>query len=232
MTAIDKLATDEIAQPITRQRLVLIDDHAVMRLGLAQLINDQPDLQVCGEAANANEATALIARLNPDLIIVDITLTQGTDGIDLIKMVRNSTPDLPILVPSMHDETIYAERVLRAGAKGYITKQEAPESILAAIRKVLGGEIYLSDRIASRMLNIATGNRKNNHQTSLDRLSDRELQVFRLIAEGLSVRQIAEKLELSVKTIETHREHIKEKLNLESSTQLLRYAVQYGMNNS
>ena len=212
-------------------RLVLIDDHAVMRLGLGRLINDQPDMEVCGEAANANDAMNLLEQVNPDLAIVDITLKQGTDGIELIKLFRNRKPEMPILVLSMHDEAIYAERVLRGGAKGYITKQEAPENIMAAIRKVLAGEIYLSDKIASRMLNIATGNRKNVEQSALDRLSDRELQVFRFIAEGLSIRQIAAKLFLSVKTIETHREHIKDKLNLESSTQLLRYAVQYGINN-
>jgi DNA-binding NarL/FixJ family response regulator len=218
-------------QDSQKRRLILIDDHAVMRLGLARLINDQADMCVCGEAANADDALALIDSCNPDLAILDITLKHGTDGIELTKTLRARNPEVVILVLSMHDETIYAERVLRAGAKGYITKQEAPENILAAVRKVLSGEIYLNDKIASRMLNIATGNRKGTEDSALDRLSDRELQVFRLIAEGLSIREIAEKLFLSVKTIETHREHIKEKLKLTSSNQLLRYAVQHGVNN-
>ena len=153
----------------------------------------------------------------------------GSDGIELIKELRTLQPDLLTLVLSMHDEVLYAERVLRAGAKGYVTKQEAPEKVMIAIQCVLAGEVYVSERVAARLLKAVTGSRSDAGETPLDRLSNRELQVFRLIGAGMSIRDIAEKLLLSTKTIETHREHIKEKLRLKSSSELLRYAVQYGI---
>jgi DNA-binding NarL/FixJ family response regulator len=210
-------------------RVVLVDDHPMVRQGLARLINDENDLCVCGEADSAAAAIELIHSVKPDLAIIDISMG-GADGIELIKDLRIHRPEMPVLVLSMHDESLYAERVLRAGAKGYVTKQEAPEKVMTAIRRVLAGEVYVSERIAARLLKAVTGARGDGGQSPLDRLSDRELQVFRLIGGGMSVREIAEKLFLSVKTIETHREHIKDKLNLKSSSELLRYAVQYGVN--
>jgi DNA-binding NarL/FixJ family response regulator len=210
-------------------RILLVDDHPMVRQGLARLINDEADLCVCGEADSASAALAMLNSVQPDLAVVDISMG-GVDGIELVKELRNVRPQMPTLVLSMHDESLYAERVLRAGAKGYVTKQEAPDKVMTAIRRVLAGDVYVSQKIASRLLKAVTGPQKEPMLSPLDRLSDRELQVFRLIGSGLSVREIAEKLFLSVKTIETHREHIKEKLNLKSAAELLRYAVQYGIN--
>ena len=209
-------------------KVMLVDDHPVVRQGLARLINDEPDLRVCGEADNAEDALVIVARENPNVAVVDISM-KGADGIELIKRLRTISPAMPTLVLSMHDEALYAERVLRAGGKGYVTKQEAPENVMIAIRRVLSGEVYVSDRIAARLLKAVTGD-KPEGQSPLDRLSDRELQVFRLIGGGMSVREIADSLFLSVKTVETHREHIKDKLSLKSAAELLRYAVQYGVN--
>jgi DNA-binding NarL/FixJ family response regulator len=211
-----------------KTRIVLVDDHPVVRQGLARLINDEPDLCVCAEADSAAAALDVVDLQKPDLVLVDISMG-GTDGIELIKDLRVRVPGLPALVLSMHDESLYAERVLRAGAKGYVMKQEAPEKVMTAIRRVLAGEVYVSEKIAGRLLKAMSGTKGPASESPLDRLSDRELQVFRLIGSGLSVREIADKLFLSVKTIETHREHIKEKLNLKSSSELLRYAVQYGI---
>ena len=213
----------------SKLRVILVDDHPMVRQGLAQLINDEADLCVCAEADNAATALELIASMLPDLAIIDISMG-GVDGIELLKQLKLRQPDLVTLVLSMHDETLYAERVLRAGAKGYVTKQEAPEKVMTAIRRVLAGEVYVSEKIAAQLLKTVTGSRPEAGQTPLDRLSNRELQVFRLIGGGMSMREIAEKLFLSTKTIETHREHIKEKLSLKSSSELLRYAVQYGVN--
>jgi DNA-binding NarL/FixJ family response regulator len=213
-------------RPNGKVRVLLVDDHPVVRQGLARLINDEPDLVVCGEAESAGQALELAERLRPDVAVIDISLG-GNDGLELLKDLRNRLPQMTTLVLSMHDESLYAERVLRAGAKGYVTKQEAPEKVMTAIRRVLGGEIYVSEKMAAKLLKAMTGPRQAQSDSPLDRLSDRELQVFRLIGSGMSVREIAEKLFLSVKTIETHREHIKEKLNLKSSSELLRYAVQY-----
>jgi DNA-binding NarL/FixJ family response regulator len=210
-------------------RILLVDDHPMVRQGLARLINDEPDLCVCGEADGVAAAIEILDRARPDLAVIDISMG-GTDGIELIKDLKVRRPNLPALVLSMHDESLYAERVLRAGAKGYVTKHEAPEKVMIAIRRVLAGEVYVSERIAARLINAVAGSKQNAGESPLDRLSDRELQVFRLIGGGMTVREIADKLCLSVKTIETHREHIKDKLNLKSSSELLRYAVQYGIN--
>jgi DNA-binding NarL/FixJ family response regulator len=210
-------------------KVLLVDDHPVVRQGLARLINDEADLCVCGEADSAAAALEIVSRVQPDLAVIDISMG-GADGIELIKDLRADRPELLTLVLSMHDECLYAERVLRAGARGYVTKQEPPEEVMIAIRRVLAGEVHVSNKMAGRLLKAVTGSKADAGETPLDRLSDRELQVFRLIGGGMSVREIAEKLFLSVKTIETHREHIKEKLSLKSSAELLRYAVQYGVN--
>ena len=207
-----------------KSKVVVVDDHAIVRQGLAELINDQPDLIACGEADSPAAAMKVIAETQPDVAVVDITLAQG-DGVELCRQLHERWPALAILVLSMHDESLYAERVLRAGAMGYVMKQEPQETVMAAIRRVLKGETYLSDKMASKLLRSFRGSRGSD-APPLERLSDRELQIFRLIGEGRNVKDIAEALFLSPKTIETHKEHIKQKLNLESSNDLLRYAIE------
>jgi len=210
------------AARIAKKTVFVVDDHPLLRQGLALLINREPDLTVCGEAANTQDAIKAIAAKRPDILIVDISLN-GPDGLDLLKALRSSYPDLPVLILSMHDETIYAERALRARANGYIMKQEATEKVLVAVHRILGGDIYLSERMSNKLL----------HQyfsgASVDtnsRLSDRELEVFRFIGEGCSTRHIAEKLHLSIKTVETYQAHIKDKLSLRSGRELVQYAIQ------
>jgi DNA-binding NarL/FixJ family response regulator len=209
-----------------KKRVLIIDDHPIMRQGLAQLINHQSDFMVCGEAEDAHEALKAIPVTNPDVAIVDISLKQR-NGIELIKDIRIHYPNLEILVLSMHDESLYAERVLRAGAKGYIMKQEGAEKVMVALRQILKGQVYVSDNMASKILQIFAGGRKNGSDSPMESLSDREFEVFQLIGQGRGTRQIAEDLHLSVKTVETHREHIKEKLKLKEAVSLLRFAVQW-----
>ena len=208
-----------------KARVLLIDDHAIVRQGLAELINDQPDLTVCGEADSPPEALKVIAETQPDAAIVDISLKSG-DGIELCRQVHEQWPNVALLVLSMHDEALYAERALRAGAMGYVMKQEPQETVMTAIRRILKGETHLSEPMAAKLLRSLTGRRDNADVPPLERLSDRELQVFRLIGQGRSVKDIADELFLSPKTVETHKEHIKRKLNLDSSNDLLRYAIE------
>ncbi len=210
-----------------RKRTVLIvDDHPIVREGLAQLIDQESDLQVCGQAEDAHEAMQAIRQLAPDLVIVDISL-KDTSGMELIKDLKVQYPRLPVLTLSMHDEAVYGERALRAGARGYIMKQEATEKVVTAIRRVLAGEIYVSDGMAAKMVSKIVGGGAREGGSPVECLSDRELEVFRLIGEGYSTREMAEKLHLSVKTIETYRAHIKDKLNLEDANELLRCAIQW-----
>jgi DNA-binding NarL/FixJ family response regulator len=206
-------------------RVLIVDDHPIVRQGLSLLIEQEPDLMVCGEADDAKGAMESIAETSPDIVIVDIMLKE-TSGIDLIKKIRARWANLPILVMSMYDESLYAERALRAGASGYITKEEATDKTLTVIRKVLGGEIHLSPMMVSRILQKISGG-KGRGGSSLDRLTDRELQVFHMIGQGLGTRQIAERLNVSVKTVEAYRAHIKDKLKLASSTEVMRHAVQW-----
>ena len=209
-----------------KKRVVLIDDHAIVRQGLAELINDQEDLAFVGEADSPPQAMKVIAETRPDVVVVDITLKNG-DGIELCHQVHNEWPAMAILVLSMHDETLYAERAMRAGALGYVMKQEPQETVMSAIRRVLKGETYLSEKMSSKLLRSMAGRRGADPEASpLDRLSDRELQVFRMIGQGRSVKDIADALFLSPKTVETHKEHIKQKLKLASSNDLLRYAIE------
>jgi len=204
--------------------VLIVDDHPIVRQGLAQLINQEADLQVCGQAEDAHQAMQAIRTLKPDMVIVDISL-KDTSGIELLKDIKVQHTDLPILMLSMHDEGVYAERSLRAGARGYIMKQEATERVITAIRRVLAGEVYVSDTVATRMVSkLAAG---TGHASPLDSLSDRELEVFRLIGEGHGTRQVAEKLHLSVKTIETYRAHIKEKLGYKDANELFRAAIEW-----
>lgn len=212
---------------MTKRKILIVDDHPILRKGLTLLINQETDLVVCAEAENAQMALESLETVVPDMAIVDISLP-GIDGIELIKELRLRQKDLPVLVVSMHDETLYAERSLRAGARGYIMKQEALEKVLVVIRKVLEGEIFVSDRITTKMLEKFVSVEGINQTASpIDLLSNRELTVFRLIGQGNKTRQIAERLHLSVKTVESYRAHIKDKLKLGDGTDLLKYAIQW-----
>lgn len=212
-----------------KKAVFIVDDHPLLRQGLAMMINREHDLAVCGEAEEAQAAMQAIPQCRPDILIVDISLN-GPDGLDLLKSVRSSYPDLPVLILSMHDEATYAERALRAHANGYIMKQEATEKVLVAVRRILNGEVYLSDRIANKMLQQYVGGASASLQSRLSALSDRELEVFRLIGEGRGTRQIADELYLSVKTVETYQAHLKEKLSLRSGRELIQHAIQWKMN--
>lgn len=211
---------------MTRQRVFLVDDHPIVRQGLTLLINQEPDLIVCGEAEEAASVPEALAALQPDILILDISLN-GPDGLDLLKLIRTTDSDLPILVLSMHDETAYAERALRAGANGYIMKQEATEKVLDAIRRIVRHEIYVSDRIANRMLQQMVARPATSRKPSIDCLSDRELEVFRLIGDGHGTREIAETLHLSIKTVESYQAHIKDKLSLTGGRALMQRAIEW-----
>ena len=207
-------------------RVLLVDDHPVLRKGLAQLINQDPQLAVCGEAEDAPKAIKAIETLLPDLVIMDISLKLG-NGIELLKTVKPHFPDLPVLVLSMHDEALYAERLLRAGAMGYIMKDDPAEQVLLAIGQVLAGEIFLSNRMKSRMVLQFAGRNGKVPSSTLEQLTDRELEVFGLIGGGHTTRQIADQLHLSMHTVQAYREFIKDKLNLQNSTELVQRAVHW-----
>jgi DNA-binding NarL/FixJ family response regulator len=211
-----------------KKTVFVVDDHPIVRQGLALLINQEADLTVCGEAEEMHSALSAIQAVRPDILIVDISLN-GPDGLELLKNIRLGSPRLPVLILSMHDESIYAERALRAGANGYIMKQEATEKVLVALRRILSGEIYVSDRIANSMLRHYVRGVNPSEHSSISDLTDRELEVFRLIGEGHGTRQIAEALHLSVKTVESYQAHIKEKLSLRSARELVQHAVQWNV---
>jgi len=213
----------------SKLKVLLVDDHPITRQGMKALVNQQPNLEVCGEADNAAYAIELVSKLQPDLAIVDIAL-KTTNGIELTKNIKVQAPNLPVLIVSMHDEGLYAERALRAGAMGYLMKQEAGEKIIQAIQRLLQGEIYLSDKIKEKMLHRFVNKKGDGMVFSIDTLSDREMEVFQLIGNGYSTRQIAQKLNLSSKTIDSYREHLKLKLNLESGAELVRHAIQWARN--
>lgn len=223
-----KSASSATASPDadTRRRIVLVDDHPITREGVRLLIDQQSDLVVCGEAEDAPAALQLIQRLEPDLAIVDITLAKQS-GIELVKNLRAVCPELPILVFSMHDERLYAERALRAGAKGYVMKHEPSSELITAARKVLAGEIYLTPKMRELMLRQLVRSGKDEVVFTIDTLSDREMEVFKLIGNGYSTRQIADRLNLSVKTIDSYREHLKVKLHLDKGADLIRHAIQW-----
>ena len=205
-------------------RVFIVDDHPIVRQGLGQLIDHESDLKVCGEAASVREARAFLNDTRPDIVIVDISL-DDSDGLELIKDIRAQHGQLPVLVLSMHDEAIYAERLLSAGANGYIMKQAAADQLLVALRRVLAGGIYVSERVGASMIErFAVGGLRQSADP-IDRLSNRELQVLNLIGRGRSTREIANELNLSVKTVESHRQRIKKKLNLSTSPQLVQFAV-------
>lgn len=210
-------------------RVLLVDDHPIVRQGLALLIDREPDLQVCGEAEGAHSAFHAIATLRPDIVVLDISLS-GPDGLEVLKEIRIKTESLPVLILSMHDESIYAERAMRAGANGYIMKQEATEKVLVAIRRIIQGDVYLSERLTSTMLQHYVRGSSPARRSPLVNLTDRELEVFRLIGEGHGTRQIADQLHLSVKTIESYQAHIKEKLALRNARELVQHAIEWTVN--
>ena len=219
MTAKRKPATPD------RKKIFIVDDHPMMREGLAQLIGHETDLVVCGEADDAAQALEQIEKLQPDLALVDITL-RSTSGLELIKDLRIRVPALSILVISMHDESLYAERVLRAGGRGYVMKQEGGKKLMEAIRQVLSGKTYVSERISAKIFDLFSG-RPTESSSPVERLTDREFEVFRLIGQGLSTKQIAEKLRVSAKTVEVHRVNIKQKLKVATAAELIHFAVRW-----
>lgn len=207
-------------------RILVVDDHPVVRQGLAMALGRHADLEVCGEAGDFPEALRAIEATRPDLILADLDL-EGASGLDLIKASRDSHPGIPVLVLSMHDEDLYAERALRAGARGYLMKNARPEVLAEGIRAALAGEVVVSEKVKRKLLGSLAGSRVPGAGLDVDRLSDRELQVFRLVGEGLTTRQMADRLSLSVKTIEAHLAHLKRKLATESGKELQRRAFEW-----
>jgi DNA-binding NarL/FixJ family response regulator len=212
-----------------QKRLLLVDNHPLFRQGLAQLVNLQQDLAVCGETDNSQSALVLADELRPDLVATDLNLRKSL-GMELIKDLKIQHPSIPVLVITIHDESLYTERALRAGAKGYIMKDKPGDEILGAIRRVLTGRIYLSDGMGTKLLAPLVNGCADLSSSPIDRLSDRELEVFQLLGKAYETREIAEKLRVSIKTVESYREHIKLKLNLENSTQLIHRAVVWAQN--
>ncbi|HEY0947772.1 MAG TPA: response regulator transcription factor [Opitutaceae bacterium] len=210
----------------TKRRIFLVDDHPVTRQGVATLIDQEDDLMVCGEAESAPVAFEKINKLKPDLVVADVTLKVG-NGLELVKNLRAAVPEVRVLVISMHDERLYAERALRAGALGYVMKQEASDKILLAIRRVLSGELFLSDRVKEKMVYRLVAMKPEAAKFPIDTLSDREMEVFKLLGNGYSTRQIAAQLNLSVKTIDSYREHLKIKLRLPDGASLVQHAIQW-----
>jgi DNA-binding NarL/FixJ family response regulator len=222
--------TAKAAEPVVarkpKTKVLLVDDHPILRAGLGKLINQEADMMICGEAEDGPTAFDLAGTLNPDIAVIDISL-KGSNGIELVKNLKARYPDLPTLVLSMHDESLYAERALRAGSLGYIMKEEAIEQVLVAIRKVLQGEIFLSEKMKGKMLQQMASGKGKVISSPIEQLTDRELEVFRLIGEGCSTRQIAGQLHLSVRTVEAYREYIKSKLNLKNATELVQHAFHW-----
>lgn len=211
--------------------VLIVDDHAFLRRGLAQIIDDLPEVTVCGEAGGVSETLEQIRRTQPDIVVVDISLADG-NGLELTREIKSNWPDIKILVSSMHDEALMAERALRAGALGYVSKSDDVDAFITALRRVRDGQVYLSPRMTDRLLTRVVAGGAEPSRSPLEKLSDRELEVFELIGRGLSTKQIAAQLDLSRKTVETYREHIKSKLNLRNGTELTRHAVQWVLERS
>jgi DNA-binding NarL/FixJ family response regulator len=209
-----------------KKQILIVDDHPMMRQGLAQLISSEPDLAVCCEAETAGQALDSVIRKKPDLVLVDISLPDK-NGLELIKDIRAIHPDLTVLVISMHDESLHAERVLRAGGRGYIMKQEGGKKLMQAIRQVLSGQIYVSDRISARILEAFSGQKGESSDSPVSKLTDREFEVLQLIGQGKATRDIALQLKISVKTVEVHRGNIKQKLGIKTAPELIRFAVRW-----
>lgn len=209
-----------------KTRIFIVDDHPLLRRGLAELINREPDMMFCGEAEDSPSAIKAISQLKPDLVIVDISL-KGYNGIELIKNIKAFDPKIQILVLSMHDESIYAMRVLKAGAKAYVMKQEVVDKVMEAVRRIRAGKVFVSERVASRMLDQVVVGGDPAPDSPVDLLSDRELEIVNMIGSGLPTREIAAKLHISIKTVESHRARIKEKLNLQNAIQLVQFCVRW-----
>jgi DNA-binding NarL/FixJ family response regulator len=207
-------------------RVLIVDDHPLIRAGLCQLINAEKNFTVCGEAEGVASALTLVAATEPHLMVVDISLKDG-NGIELVKQIKAIREEVKILVSSRHEEALFAERALHAGASGYVNKEVAAENVVEALNTILKGKVYVSEAMSDRLLQGLANSEKDRAKSPVERLSDRELEIFELIGEGCSTREIADKLHLSVKTIETHRESIKRKMNLESGNELTRAAVQW-----
>ena len=218
--------TSTISPLPVKARILIVDDHVIVRQGIAQLVNREPDLDVCQEAGDADSAIAVLRETQVDLAIVDISLP-GTSGIELVKLMRDAQPQLPVLVMSMHDEALYSDRAFRAGAKGYVMKQEATEKLLAAIRKILNGGVYVSDRMQSVMVQRFLNSGVDETVSFIDNLTDREFEILRMIGQGLTVAEIADKLGRSAKTVEAHRANLREKLGLKRAAELARFATQW-----
>lgn len=220
------LATQAEKNSGAKKTVLIVDDHPVLRLGLTALIESEPDLAVCGQVDTCVAALEAIRQSTPDLVMVDLML-KGCDGLGVVKGIKAYNPEIPALVLSMHDEAVYAERAIRAGARGYVNKKQLDNTVLLAIRCVLAGETYLSDKLTARLAAKLIHGKALATDSPLETLSDRELQVFRLIGQGRSTRQIAETLHLSIKTIESHRAHIKNKLSIETTAELAQRASQW-----
>lgn len=219
------------AEKEKKTRILIVDDHPMTRAGLVHLINHQPEMVVDGEAEDAAQALDLLASKRPDLMLIDITLP-GKSGLELIKDVKAMHPDLPMLVLSMHDESLYADRVLRAGARGYITKHEGGDKLMGAIRHVLSGRIYVSESMSAHILEIFSGGQTGIDRSSIQKLSDREFEVFEALGEGLSSHEIAKKLHLSAKTVDAHRANIKAKLKINTTAELISFSARWAATQS
>jgi DNA-binding NarL/FixJ family response regulator len=219
------------AEKAKKTRILIVDDHPMTRSGLVHLINHQPEMVVDGEAEDAAQALDLLASKRPDLMLVDITLP-GKSGLELIKDVKAMHPDLPMLVLSMHDESLYADRVLRAGARGYISKHEGGDKLMGAIRHVLSGRIYVSESMSAHILEIFSGGQTSIDRSSIQKLSDREFEVFEALGEGLSSHEIAKKLHLSAKTVDAHRANIKTKLKINTTAELISFSARWAATQS
>jgi DNA-binding NarL/FixJ family response regulator len=222
------MAKKVVTKAITpeQKKVLVVDDHPVFRAGLIGLVNREPDLTVCGEADDAAQAFAAIERLQPDLVLMDMGLPDKS-GLELLKDVRSAFPEQKVLIISMHDEALYAERVLRAGGRGYIMKQQGPDKMVESIRKVLQGGISVSDRISAQILDNLSASRSKTKAAPTAKLTDREFEVLRLIGQGREPHEIARHLHLSIKTVDTHRGHIKTKLGLKNGTELIHYATRW-----
>jgi len=212
--------------PVRKRRILLVDDHPMTREGLGANINRQSDLEVCGEASNPAEAMSALSQLKPDLLVTDMTMP-GRSGVEFVKDVHALLPELPILVLSMHDEMLYAERALRGGARGYLMKDAGAAKVLEVIRLMLSGQSYVSPQISARLLDAVTGRRPRGSTSPIEKLSDREFEVFRLLGSGKSTKEVAEALHLSPKTVDVHRGRIKEKLQLKDAASLIHHAVRW-----
>jgi DNA-binding NarL/FixJ family response regulator len=219
------------AEKAKKTRILIVDDHPMTRSGLVHLINHQPEMVVDGEAEDAGQALDLLASKRPDLMLIDITLP-GKSGLELIKDVKAMHPDLPMLVLSMHDESLYADRVLRAGARGYISKHEGGDKLMGAIRHVLSGRIYVSESMSAHILEIFSGGQTGIDRSSIQKLSDREFEVFEALGEGLSSHEIAKKLHLSAKTVDAHRANIKTKLKINTTAELISFSARWAATQS